>query len=93
MLVGVLRVELFLPDSNSLKAKRGVLASLKTRIRNKFNVSVAEVDNLDKWQRVSLGISLVSNEERFIDLSMSEIMNLINQEGRVEVLDHILEFY
>ncbi len=93
MLVGVLRVELFVPDSNSLKSKRGVLGSLKKRIRNKFNVSVSEIDNLDKWQRISLGISMVSNEERFIDTTMTEVLKFIHQEIRVEILDHLVELY
>lgn len=66
---------------------------MKKRIRNKFNVSVSEVDNLDKWQRISLGISMVSNEERFIDITMTEVLKFIHQEIRVEILDHLVELY
>lgn len=93
MLVGVLRLELFVPDSNSLKAKRGVLSSLKKRIHNKFNVSVSEVGNQDKWQRISLGIAMVANEEKFIDVAMTEIIKLVHYEDRVEILEHILEYF
>lgn len=66
---------------------------MKKRIRNKFNVSVSEIDNLDKWQRISLGISMVSNEERFIDTTMTEVLKFIHQEIRVEILDHLVELY
>lgn len=93
MLVGVCRLELFVPESGSLKSKRVVLSSLKKRIRNKFNVSVSEVGNNDKWQRISLGISLITNERKFIDSTMSEICKLINRDGRVEILNHLVEVY
>jgi uncharacterized protein YlxP (DUF503 family) len=91
MLVGVCQIDLFVPDSGSLKSKRFVLTSLKTRIRNKFNVSVSEVDGNDKWQRVTLAVSMVANERRVIDQTMSQILNLISQDGRCEILDHMLE--
>ena len=91
MFVGVCQIELFVPDSGSLKSKRFVLSSLKTRIRNKFNVSVSEIDGNDKWQRVTLGVSMVANERRLIDHTMDQILNLIGQDGRCEILDHVLE--
>ncbi len=93
MLVGVCQIELFVPESGSLKSKRAVLNSLKTRIRNKFNVSVAEVDNNDKWQRISLGISMISNERKFFDKICGEIFKLIEVDGRAEILNHVLEIY
>ena len=91
MLVGVCQIDLFVPESGSLKSKRFVLTSLKTRIRNKFNVSVSEVDGNDKWQRVTLAVSMVANERRLIDQTMTQILNLISQDGRCEILDHMLE--
>ncbi len=93
MLVGVCRLEIFVPESSSLKSKRFVLNSIKKRIRNKFNVSVAEVDNNDKWQRISLGISMVSNERKFIDMNVEEILKLIERDGRMEILSHLVEVY
>ena len=93
MLVGVCRLEIFVPESSSLKSKRFVLSSLKKRIRNKFNVSVAEVDNNDKWQLISLGISMVSNERKFIDMNVEEILKLIESDGRMEILNHLVEVY
>ena len=93
MLVGVCRLEIFVPEGSSLKAKRRVLSSIKKRIRNKFNVSVTEVENNDKWQRISLGISMVSNERKFIDMNVEEILKLIERDGRMEILSHLVEVF
>ena len=86
-------MEIFVPESSSLKSKRFVLNSIKIRIRNKFNVSVAEVENNDKWQRISLGISMVSNERKFIDMNVEEILKLIERDGRMEILSHLVEVF
>lgn len=91
MLVGICRIELFVPDSSSLKSKRFVLNSIKTRIRNKFNVSVSEIESNDKWQRITLGISMVSNERKFIDMTIGEILKIIDGDGRIEIINHFLE--
>jgi hypothetical protein len=93
MFVGVLRVEIMLPQSDSLKAKRFVLSSVKTKIQNKFNVSIAEVDHNDLWQRATLGLALVTNEHKFIDQAFTKIMQFLEDDGRLEVLDHRLEIY
>ncbi|HOC23663.1 MAG TPA: DUF503 domain-containing protein [bacterium] len=91
MLVGLLQIELFIPESGSLKGKRFLLKSIKTRIHNKFNVSVAEVDENEKWQRTTLGIALVANERKFIDQVMSEVIRLIETEDEVEIIRQQLE--
>ena len=93
MVVGVCRVEVFVPESISLKTKRRALTSLKQRIRNKFNVSVAEVDNYEKWQRISLGIAMVSNQHGFVDRAVGEILKLIESDSRVEILEHSVELF
>jgi uncharacterized protein YlxP (DUF503 family) len=61
MTVGVCRVTLRLPENTSLKGKRQVIKSLIARIHNRYNVSIAEIDNQDSWQIASLGISCISN--------------------------------
>ena len=63
----MLRIELFIPESGSLKSKRFAVKSIKERLKSRFNVSVAEVDNADKWQRASLGVAAVANETKFIE--------------------------
>ena len=62
MIVGVCRVTLRLPENASLKDKRQVLRSLMQRLRNKFNVAVAEVDDNDRWQIATIGVTCVSND-------------------------------
>lgn len=93
MFVGVGQVELFIPNSGSLKAKRFVLKSIKTKIRNKFNVSVAEIENNDKWQRCSLGLAVVSNDRKIVDSTLNQIINFVENDFRVEVIDHSIEIF
>lgn len=92
MIVGICRIELFIPDSRSLKQKRQVMKALKDRIKSRFNASIAEVDYLDLWQRATLGVAIVSNETQYIERTVAHILNLINLDHRVEVLDHVLEW-
>jgi len=93
MFVGVSQVELYIPDSGSLKSKRFVLKSIKTRLRNKLNVSVAEIENNDKWQRASLGIAVVSNDRKIVDSTLGKAINFIENDFRVEVIDHSVEIF
>ena len=93
MFVGVGQVELYIPESGSLKSKRFVLKSIKTKIRNKFNVSVAEVENNDKWQRASLGIAVVSNDKKIVDSTLNQVINFIENDFRVEVIDRSIEIF
>ncbi len=93
MLVVIVQVELFLPESNSLKAKRSVVKSLIQKVRNKFNVSVAEVESLDKWQRATIGIAAVSNETKMLEKISQEIIKLLENEGRAEVLHSQVELF
>lgn len=92
MVVGILQIELFVPESDSLKTKRFAIRSLKDRLHSRFNVAVAEVDSGDKWQRASLGVVAVSNESRHIESVMGNVMNLVYGDRRVEVLDSTLRY-
>ena len=93
MVVGTVQIELFIPDSTSLKMKRSAIKSLKDRIRSRFNVSVAEIDNNDKWQRATLGVAIVSNETSHIESTIGTITNLVYGDRRVEVIDIQTRFY
>jgi len=88
MLVGICQIELYVPESDSLKSKRFILESIKTRIRKRFNVSISEVGDVEKWQRTTIGLALISNESRFIDKAISQIINFIENDNRVEILDY-----
>jgi uncharacterized protein len=85
MIVGVLDIELYIPASSSLKAKRSVVKGLKDRLKHGFNVSVAEVDFTDKWQRSALGIAAVSNEKKHVESVLTKVINKISEDYRVEI--------
>lgn len=86
MVVGTCRVSLHIPDSGSLKAKRLVLRRIKDRIRNKFNVSVAEVDDFDLWQRTTIGIAVVSRDGHFANQVISSVVAMIESDGNINVI-------
>jgi uncharacterized protein len=66
MPVGLLTLELHIADAQSLKDKRQVLRSLKDKLRQKFNVAVAEMDHHDVWQRSVIGVVTLANEEKYV---------------------------
>jgi uncharacterized protein YlxP (DUF503 family) len=83
MTVGIARVTLFLGESHSLKDKRMVLRKVKDLVRNKFNVSIAEVSENDRWQRAVLGISLVGGDRRFTESALDEVLRFIRGHAQV----------
>ena len=89
--VGVARLELHIPENGSLKTKRMVVKSVVQRVRNRFNVAVAEVDTQDVWQVATLGIVCVSADRRHANEIMSKVVAFIESErldadvGEVEV--------
>ncbi|MBI2882506.1 MAG: DUF503 domain-containing protein [Candidatus Methylomirabilis oxyfera] len=88
MTVGTCRVELHLAGNTSLKGKRRVVKGIKDRIRGRFNVSVAEVDRLNEWQRATLGIACISNNARLVDETLTKVVNLIEADADALILDY-----
>ena len=92
MNVGVCRVRLRLPENHSLKGKRQGGKSVTQRVRNKYDVSIAEVDDQDAWQVVTLGISCVSESAQHANEILSKVVGFIeNTRFDVEMLDYDLE--
>ncbi len=91
MVVGVLRVRLAIGEAGSLKEKRRVVKSVKDRLANRFNVSVAEVDALDSWQRADLGIAMVANESRFVESCLHSIVDVLRRERSASLVDYSVE--
>ena len=91
MIVGILTVELRIPESLSLKDKRMVLKSIKDKIRNKFNVSVAEIDGQDKWQASVLGIAYVGTERIHVDQALSKIVDFIKESRQADLINYNTE--
>lgn len=92
-MVGLLTVELAIFEAQSLKDKRRVILSLKTRIRNRFNVSVAEIAHADSPKQCRLGIAMVSNESRPIHNQLDKIVDLIRNAAGATLLDYQRELY
>jgi uncharacterized protein len=80
MHVGVARVALHLAENSSLKGKRMVVKSVAQRVRNRFNVAVAEVDTQDAWRVVTLGIVCVSDDRRHSNEMLSKVIDFIESE-------------
>jgi len=91
MIVGLLTLDLHIPEANSLKSKRMVIKSLTERIKQKFNVSVSEVDANDLWQRSIIGIALVANETQIINKVFEKIKNMLLEIHTVELIDSRME--
>lgn len=93
MIVGTAVIEIHIPASTSLKAKRSVLNRIKERLRNRFNASVAEIDYHDLWQRAAIGVATVGVEKRVIEGVLDNMVRLVEMEPRVEVTRVQIDFY
>ncbi|RJP22813.1 MAG: DUF503 domain-containing protein [Candidatus Abyssobacteria bacterium SURF_5] len=91
MFVGVLQIDLLLRGNTSLKQKRQTLKSIKDRTRRKFNISVAEVDHHDLWQRAVLAVCCVSNDKIHVNQMLSEVVKFIESNFPIELLDYQIE--
>ena len=92
MVICVISVELFIPMSHSLKEKRKQIKSLKERLQSRFNASVAELDFLDEWQRSLLGMTMISNDRRYLEKQQSSIENFILEVRDIELLNFNCEW-
>lgn len=77
MLLEICSINLYLPDSRSLKDKRNVIKNIKLQIRNKFNVSVSEINNYDLWKKATLGIVGIGNEKIYLNNVIKEMIKFI----------------
>jgi len=92
MVIGVVEVDLQVSGSTSLKMKRAVIKSLKDHIHNKFNVSIAEVSQMSSVRTCTLGIVQVSNDKKFTNRVLSDVVNYIEGVRSVELTDYRLMF-
>ena len=91
MVVGLLQLWIRVPDAMSLKDKRRAIKSIKDRIANRFNVSVAEVALLDSRREAQLGVAIVSNDSSFAQSCLSKVVNLVQRTVKLELLDYSIE--
>jgi uncharacterized protein YlxP (DUF503 family) len=92
VVVGVLRLVVYIPENHSLKGKRGVLRKIKSHVSNNFNVSIAECEDQDLWQRATLGVSHVGTDEGQVDGTLRAVVKFVEGLGLVEVGEEKLEF-
>ena len=92
MIVGVCKIKLRIPENTSLKGKRNVVKSILTQLKNKFDVSVAEVDDQQLWQIATLGVCSISNSSRYTNEVLTKVINFVtNGRFEVEILDCEIE--
>jgi uncharacterized protein YlxP (DUF503 family) len=91
MIVGVCHLDVIIPENHSLKGKRQVIKKIIDRVRNRFNISIAEVGDNELWQRSQLGISLVGNDRRFVNSYLDRVVNFIEAMNIVDIAHSELE--
>jgi hypothetical protein len=89
----ILTIELEIPGIGSLKEKRRIIKSLLARVKNKFNVSIAEVGNNDILRNATLGAAIVSNDISFGQSVISKLVNKIESNPEVVIIDYRTENY
>lgn len=92
MTIGVLTVDLNMEGAFSLKDKRAVINRIRDRVRNKFNVSIAEVDGNELWNYGCLGIAVVSNDKTYANQVLSKVVELMESIRDCEIEDITMEF-
>lgn len=92
MHIGVLTLHLSIHGADSLKDKRQAVKSLVAHLRNKFNVSASEVGEQDIWRRAVVGVAIVSNDTRFANQVLSQVVNHVEKDDRVVLDDYGIEF-
>lgn len=92
MIVGTCKIRLHLPGNHSLKGKRRIIKSLLDRVRSRFNVSICEIEDQDKWQLATLGVGCVSNDKRVANLLISRVVDFIaNSKVGAELVGYEIE--
>jgi uncharacterized protein YlxP (DUF503 family) len=93
MIIGVCTLQLYIPGNGSLKGKRQVLKSLMARLRNEFNISVAEVGDHDLWQSAAVAVACVSNDRDYAHGLLMQVVRFV-EVNRLDcqLVDYEIEF-
>lgn len=92
MSIGTVKVWLRLPENHSLKGKRQVVKSITSRVRQRFNVSIAELDDQDRWQTATLGIACISSTGQQVNRVLNQVVDFIaTSRWEAELVDYELE--
>lgn len=91
MVVGLLTLELFFPDSHSLKGKRSLVRPIIERLRRNWNVSVAEVEHQDTWQRANLAVASVNTDGAEVQRTLNEVVRQVEAQHSLHLLDYSIQ--
>jgi uncharacterized protein YlxP (DUF503 family) len=93
MVVGTLKIDIYLHDNHSLKGKRKIVRSMVDKVKHRFNVAIAEIGSNDKWQKIELGVSAVGNDRRHIDASLNNVLTFLDSLYLAEIGDSKTEIF
>ena len=94
MNVGVCKLKIHIPGSQSLKDKRSILKSLMARLQKQFNISIAEVDDHDLWRIATIGIACISNHTYRVEEVLDAVISTIDRDfPTIEIIEKEMEFY
>jgi len=93
MVVGVLKLNLVIPENHSLKGKRGVLKRIEARVSNQFNISVTECGDQDLWQSAILGFGVVGSSQPVVQATLQKVIDFVDDMGLVQLGDSQVEFF
>lgn len=85
MVVGILKLELAIPENHSLKGKRGVVKSIQARVGNEFNVSVTECGDQDLWQSAVLGFAAAGTSQTVVEATLRRIVDFVDNLGMAQL--------
>ena len=89
--VGILQFTILMRSSHTLKDKRRILRSIKDRLSHRYNISIAEIEDMDVRNHAVMGIALVGNESKYVESVLSKIVEQLRLHPEAELVDHSLE--
>ena len=87
MIIGICTCEIFIFNANSLKSKRSVVKSIIEKSKNKFNISIAEVGENDKWQKSIIAFSTISNDQKIVEETIEKVINFFDSYSEIEIIN------
>jgi len=93
MTIGLLQVEILLLETHSLKEKRSVLSRIKNLVKNKFNVSIAELKYSEQWGRTLLGVVTISNDGKIVHQVLKRVKDFLEQQIGIRIVDRKVELF
>lgn len=92
MFVGVVKINVVIPLSLSLKEKRKVIKGIRDSILSRTGIKIVEVDGKEKWNFSTLGFAIVGSEKKEVDSELQKVMKIIEEKGTLEVVDKFVEY-